>query len=65
MRANVVMSQAITQGVFMRSATAPAINRSGPVQAHGQIKKVIPKALKHFVVGRDTIGEDKVVGEPQ
>lgn len=65
MRASVVLGRAISQGVFMRSASAAAINRSGPVHSHGQRKKFTPMKDRYFVVGRDQVGDDKMVGAPE
>jgi len=54
-----------TQRVFMQVAQFPAVIKSGPVQAIGEIKKVVKDEIKFFRVGRDKVGGSQIVGGPK
>jgi hypothetical protein len=65
-RLNNWITNNMTQGVFMRTASLPAANKSGPVQVAGDnSKKVVSPEDKHFRVGRDKVGGSQIVGEPR
>ena len=59
---NVWFQKTAQQGVFMKVASIPTLNKSGPVQALTENKKIKPPSEKYFVVGQSKVGGEEVVG---
>ncbi len=59
---NVWFQKNSQQSVFMKVATLPVVNRSGPVQAITEYAKPKKPSETYFTVGETPIGGEEIVG---
>jgi hypothetical protein len=50
------------QGVFMKIAAIPTLNKNGPTQVLTDNKKPKSPDDKYFVVGKSKVGGEEVIG---